>query len=223
VTGDGRAAAARFLPWAVVAAAVAAGALARLYRIDMTWFFLEQTKGVEVAAGIAAGRSAPLLGMPIGWTSARSGPLHFYLLAVPFLAAPSPVAAAVFVALLGVAALAVLYWFAREYYGQAVALTAVWCAAVFPPSAISTRAIWNPGWLPLFVVLFCWALHALVVNGRSAAIIGVLGSLAALTQLHTASAALVLAALLAIAAFRPRVRPAHAVLGLPHRVQLYAP
>src|SRR5207237_7466388 len=125
---------------------------------------------------------------------------------LPFLVQRDALGGAVFVVLLSLVAVLTLYRFAREYFGSGVALIAAWCFAVFPPAVITSRTLWNPGPLPLFVVLLMWALHALVINGRSRAVIGVLACLAVLTQLHASTVALAIVAVLVCDIHRPRVR-----------------
>ena len=191
----------------LLAGVIIIGAVTRLYRIDTTWFFLEQAQAVSAAAGIAAGTHWPLLGLPIGWTTAHAGPLYFYLISLPFLVARDPVAAVVFAVLLNLMAIVFLYAFARAFLGPAIALVAALLYAVSPLAVFSSRILWNPGLMPVFTVLFIWSLHALVVNGRSAAIVGVAASLGVLVQLHSTGVALVIVALLAGLLFRPRVAP----------------
>ena len=68
---------------AILAGILGVGALARLYRIDLTWYFLDQVRDVSTAGAIASGERLPLLGPLIGWTDGRLGPLAFNLIAPP--------------------------------------------------------------------------------------------------------------------------------------------
>ena len=97
----------------VLAGILCVAALARLSRLDLTWFFLDQARDVSIASGIAAGHAFPLLGPRIGWTGAYLGPLYYYLLAIPLLLASDPLAGVAFVALSNVVATWLLYRFAR--------------------------------------------------------------------------------------------------------------
>ena len=214
---------ARTREYVLVAAILAVGAFVRFYRLDMTWFYVDQVRDVSVAADIVGGRSFPVVGPGIGGASGHLGPLYFYLIALPFFFTGNVLAGPVFVVLLNLAAVFLLYRFARDFLGAEVALTASALFAVFPPAVLSSRVLWNPGLLPFFTVLFIWALGALVVHGRSDAIVGVLALLAALTQLHLMTVPLVGVVIAALALLRPRVRVRHVAVGLVVALLLYAP
>jgi 4-amino-4-deoxy-L-arabinose transferase-like glycosyltransferase len=206
-----------------IAAILALAAIVRFYRVDLTWFFLDQVRDVSVAAGIATGASFPLLGPRIGWTEAYLGPLYFYVLAVPFSISRDPVAGIVFVAAFHLAAVLALYRFAREFFGPGVALYASAFFAVFPLTAFSSRLVWHAGLLPPLVVLYMHALYRLIIRGQSTAVIALLALLAVLTQFHLASIALGGVALVAVVAFRPKLRIVHALVGMAVFLVLYLP
>jgi len=207
----------------IVAAILTAGAVIRFYRLDLTWFFLDQARDVAAAAGIAAGASFPLLGPRVGWTEAYLGPLYFYLMAIPFSIARDPVAGAAFVAAGHLVALLALYRFAREFFGPRVAASASALFAVFPLTIFSSRLVWHAGLLPPLTVLYMHALYRLVVRGHSASVVPLLGLLAALTQLHLTSIALAGVALTAVLLFRPRLRIGHVLGGAALFLFLYLP
>jgi len=194
----------------LLAAIVAIAVVVRFYRIDLTWYFLDQVRDVTAAVDIATGIDLPLLGPRIGSTAAYLGPLYFYLLAIPFTVARDPIAAPVFVALTQLAALLALYRFASEYFGRRVGAAAAALFAVFPLTVFSSRLVWHVGLLPLFIVLYMHALFRLVIDGRPAAIVALCALLAVLTQLHLTAAALGIVALVAVTAFRPKL-PIHYV------------
>ena len=197
-----------------LAVILALAAIVRFYRVDLTWFFLDQVRDVSVAANIAAGTSFPLLGPRIGWTEAYLGPLYFYLLAIPLSISGDPVAGIILVAAFHVAALLALYRFAREFFGPGVALYASAFFAVFPLTAFSSRLVWHAGLLPPLVVLYIHALYRLIIRGQSTAVVALLALLAVLTQLHLASIALGGVALVAVVMFRPQLRIVHVLMGM---------
>lgn len=207
----------------ILAGILGVGAFVRLYRLDLTWYFLDQVRDVATAAAIASGKTFPLLGPLIGWTHGRLGPLYFYLIAPPFLLAGAPVAGTVFVALAGVLAIFLVYRLAGDLFGSSVALAASALFAVFPLAVLSSRVLWNPALIPLFTVLFMRALFGVVVDGRSRDIIGVCAFFAILTQLHLTTVSLGLVALLALLVWRPRLRLAHMMAGFAVFLALYAP
>jgi 4-amino-4-deoxy-L-arabinose transferase-like glycosyltransferase len=202
---------------------LAIAAFLRLYRIDLTWFFLDQLRDVSVASSIAAGHSVPLLGPWIGWTNAYLGPLYFYLIAVPFLFTGHPLGAVVAMALANVVAIALLYRFAARYFGIAAALIACGLFAAFPLAVVSARVLWNPGLIPLFTLVFVSALYGVIVDGRSRPVIAASAALAVLTQLHVTAIALGAVALIAGAIWRPRVRLRDVGLGALAFLVLYSP
>ncbi len=207
----------------IVVGILCVAAFVRLYRIDLTWYFLDHVRDVSTAIAIASAKAFPLVGPLIGWTSGRLGPLYFYLIAPPFAITHDPIAGFVFVALANVLAVFLCYRFTREYFGTPVALIASALFAVFPLGVFSSRVLWNPGLVPLFALLFMRALFAVVVAGRSRAIIWLFASLAILTQIHLTTAALGVVAVLALLVWRPRVRAVQWLAGLGAFLLLYAP
>lgn len=207
----------------MIAAIVLVAAVVRLYRIDLTWYFLDQVRDVSMGIGIATGAEWPLVGPLIGWTSGRLGPLYFYLIAPPFAIAPVPMAGFVWVALANVLAVFLCYRLAREYFGAPVALVAAALFATFPLAVSSGRVLWNPALVPLFTLLFMRALFRLVIDGRSRAFVALAAWLAVLTQIHLSTAALGIVAVIALAIWRPRIRLAHALLAVVAFLALYAP
>jgi Dolichyl-phosphate-mannose-protein mannosyltransferase len=207
----------------VLAGILCVAAFARLYRLDLTWFFLDQARDVSIASSIAAGHAFPLLGPRIGWTGAYLGPLYYYLLAIPFLLAGDPLAGVAFVALSNVVATWFLYRFAREYFGVSVAAYAAAFFAVFPLAIFSSRLVWHTGLLPLFTILFMQALFAVIAREDSRSVIAVLALLAVLPQVHLTAAGLAAAAIVAFVAFRPAVRAVHVAIGAGIFLLLYSP
>lgn len=207
----------------ILAGILGVGTLLRLYRLDLTWYFLDQVRDVAAATAIASGASFPLLGPLVGWTHGRLGPLYFYLIAPPFVLSGAPLAGVAFVALANALAIFLLYRLARDLFGSGVALAAAACFAVFPLAVLSSRVLWNPALIPLFTVLFLRALFAVVVGRRSRAIIGAFASLAVLTQLHLTTVSLGVVALVALAVWRPRLELAHVLAGAGVFLALYAP
>ena len=198
-------------------------ALTRGYRLSLVWFTADQIRDVSTASAIAAGERLPLLGPAISSTHASLGPLYFYLLAAPMAISSDPMAAASFVAAANVLAVAVSYFFVRAFFGRRVAVVAAALFATFPLAVVSARGIWNPGLLPLFVVLFTWALFALIVHGTSRAVVPAMALLAILLQLHMTSITLAAVAGAAVVLFRPTLRPRHGLLGMAAFLALLAP
>jgi hypothetical protein len=198
-------------------------ALVRFYRLDVTWFMLDQVRDVTAAAAIAGGDSLPLLGPKIGWSDAYLGPLYYYLLALPFAVTATPLAGPAFVAAANVLAVILLHGFARRFWGEGAALAAAALFGVFPLAVFSSRLVWHAGLVPLGTVLFMRSLFTVAVDGRSTAAVSMLALLAALTQLHLTAVAFVPVAILALVAARRTLAWRHVALGVAAGGLLYAP
>src|SRR5215471_12768405 len=125
------------VPWmsserAILAGILAAAAFVRFYRLDLTWYFLDQVRDVSTAADIAAGRAFPLLGPLIGWTHGQLGPLYFYLIAPAFLVSGTPLAGVALVVLANLLTIVLQHRLTRDLFGSPVALAASALFAVFP-------------------------------------------------------------------------------------------
>lgn len=208
---------------AVLAAILGMAAFLRLYRLDLTWFHLDQVRDVSSASLIASGQALPLLGPHIGGTGAYLGPFYFYFLSVPFLFARDPSVAAVLIAISNILAIVLAYFFIREYFAASIALMASALFAVFPLVILSSQVAWNSGLVPLFTIVFMRELYALVVKGHSSSVVWLLALLAILTQLHLATVAFAAVLLLACALFRPTVKTMHVLVGLAVALVLYSP
>src|SRR5215471_8692115 len=175
----------------------------RLYRLDLSWFYGDTARDLTIATEVATGQHWPLLGPVLSQSQAYLGPAYFYLLAVPYVVVKHPLAGAYFIALCNVGAIYVLFHFAQTFFGRAVAVGASALFAVFPLALWSARTIWNPGFLPLFTLLFMRALYALIVHEHSRALVALLPLLAILMQLHFSAVSLLIVVLLALVLFRP--------------------
>jgi dolichyl-phosphate-mannose-protein mannosyltransferase len=193
---------------------VLAGGIARCYRLDLTWFYLDQVRDISTATAIISGRKFPLLGPNVGWTDGNLGPLYFYLIAPPFALSNHPLTGQLFVVILNLVAIVLLYDFAQRHFGPVAAVTASALFAVSPLAAVTSRVLWNPAVLPLFTVLFVRSLYALIVDAKPRAMVPLLGVLAMVPQFHMTAVALVVVAMVAIAVYRPRVSLRHLTLGL---------
>lgn len=92
----------------------------------------------------------PLLGPPTSIGDVHHGVLYYYLLApVAFLSRADPLAVVAFVALAGTAAVAVVWWLAREIGGRAAGIVAALLTAVSASAIEESTFIWNPNMIAL--------------------------------------------------------------------------
>ncbi len=207
-----------------VAAVLAVGAYVRLAHPDLTWFTYDQARDAYVASGIAAGRSLPLMGVEVGGGPSHTwGPLYFYLLAVPFALSPDPSVAVLALGVLTVASLWLTYRLGNAWFGAPTGVFAAALSTAYPRIVMVEGGLTNVAPVPLFTLLFFLCVFRLSAECRSVMIIPALAALAALVQFHLSTLALAVVLVLAIALFRPSVRPGHACAGLGLALALTAP
>lgn len=87
------------------------------------------------------------------------GPLYYYLmLPAMVLSRLSPVGPAAMVGLLGIATVALIYSFGREWVGEKAALMAAFLYALSPVVITYSRSSWNPNVMPFFALLTIWGI-----------------------------------------------------------------
>lgn len=98
----------------------------------------------------------PLAG-PTTLTGQHLGPIFYYLLTPAYLLGGSfPLAAAVWMSVLGVLAIYLLYQTIRLVYGATPAFAVSLLYAVSPVLARGDRVIWEPNLVPLFTIMFAY-------------------------------------------------------------------
>jgi hypothetical protein len=135
----------------------------------------------------------PLLGPRTSVGEFHHGAFYYFLLApAAAITNGDPVAVTAFIALLGVAAVALTWWLARAIAGPVAGALAGLLLAVSPAAVAQSTFIWNPNPIACFAVLSlaaAWKAHVGAAAGaRTAAIRGwwaiAIGSAGAVTQLH---------------------------------------
>jgi len=91
---------------------------------------------------------------------AYHSPLTTYLIALPYLIAPEPALARLFVAALGLLTVALVYRMTRRYFGLPAAFIAGLLFAVVPVAVDWSRYVWNPNVGQIFLAL--WLFTALI-------------------------------------------------------------
>ncbi|MGD9639548.1 MAG: ArnT family glycosyltransferase [Alphaproteobacteria bacterium] len=134
---------------------LATAAFFRLYRISEYMTFLgDEGRDALMVKRILIDRDFPLLGPPTSIGNIYLGPLYYYMMAVPMaIFWLNPVAAAGMVAALGIAAVALIYYLTREWFGKAAASASALLYAISPITIIYSRSSWNPNPAPFFALL----------------------------------------------------------------------
>lgn len=130
-------------------------AFLRLYRINEYMTFLgDEGRDAIVIKKILTEYDLPLLGAPTSVGNMYNGPLYYYMMA--FAMAVwwlNPMAAAVMVALIGTAAVGLVYYLARVWFGKVAAIISSVLYAISPVNIIYSRSSWNPNPAPFFALL----------------------------------------------------------------------
>jgi hypothetical protein len=190
-------------------------AYVRLAHPELSWFSIDQARDAHTALGIVSGRSFPLLGVEIAGGPAHTwGPAYFYLIAVPFAVSRDPAFAVAVLSATTLAGLLMTYRLGLVLFSRPVGLLSAALVATYPLAVIESTTLWNGALVPVFAVIFFYALCSLVVHGRSVMIIPAVTALAVLVQLHLSALSLVIVLVLTVALFRPGMRAIHLVIGL---------
>ena len=161
-------------------------AFLRLYRIDEYMTFLgDEGRDALVVKKILVNYDFPLLGAPTSVGNMYNGPLYYYMMA--FAMAfwwMSPVAAAAMVALVGTAAVALVYYLARSWFGKVAAIVSATLYALSPVNIIYSRSSWNPNPAPFFALIGILGLFKSRQTGNYMWLILTGGALAFVVQMH---------------------------------------
>src|SRR5712692_231238 len=183
------------LTWEIYPMLLVTGFLC-FYRINTTEFNTDQ------AAIFGMARDAIRYGLlPITSNSASIGithppaPIYFYML--PAALGSNPIWGAVLVGICTMAAALLIYLFTRRYYGRLAGIVAGFLYATAASTVHFGRLIWQPTLIPLFVMLFMFALFRGVVEQRKGWFAPAVLLLGLLYQLHETTLLLIILLLIA--------------------------
>ncbi len=142
-------------------------------------------------------------------------PASVWAFVPPYLASPDPLIAVLYVALINVAMVFGVWWFARRW-SRAAGLAAALFLAVNPYAVFYARSIWQPNLLaPLMLAWLIAAYHGAASTGRARfigiAAVAMIGGLS--MQIHFAGAALIPLTLYALIRFKWWRSPIPVVIG----------
>jgi 4-amino-4-deoxy-L-arabinose transferase-like glycosyltransferase len=203
-------------------AIVLIAAFLRLWHIEVTDFDYDQANIYRMAYGAlhhgwlvatANGASIPILNPPV----------IIYLLMLPAVLSANPVWAAVMVAVSAVAAVLLTYIFVRGYFGRLAGTFAALIFATAGRAVFYSRFSWQQNFIPLFLLLFLFALFAGVVERRKGWLFPAILLLGLLYQLHATASLLIGPLLVALCLSPGTVRWRDLIYGLLSLVVLYSP
>ncbi len=185
-------------------------------------FGTDEGRDAFVVHGLVTGEDAPLLGpaAPNNRPDFHLGPLFYYMLA-PFylLGGSSPQAGAVAIALFSTLTIFMVYVVGRQLWGWIGGLSA---AAIFSTSFFMVyygRWVWNPNFVPFFMLLFVWFMIKLLTeqnhHRNGGWLYGATACLGVLMQLHGTALLVVPVLLVALLVwYRPVIGWVQYVIGL---------
>lgn len=161
-------------------------AVLRLYRIDGFMTFLgDEGRDALIIKKLLTTGDIPLIGPPTSVGNMYLGPLYYYMMAVPMaIFWLNPLAAAVQVALIGVASVGLIYYLARSWFGRLAAVIASVLYALSPINIIYSRSSWNPNPAPFFALLLILSLYKAHQTGNFLWLILTGTALAFSVQMH---------------------------------------
>lgn len=179
----------------------------RMGDIGITEFKRDEAVLSQLARNVATGEDLPLLGMGSS-TGFPNSPVSVYLFAIPYFFGSTPVLGNLFVVMMNLIALALIWKFARRYYGRVAAFVAGLAFAVNPWAVIYSRKIWAQNLLMPFVMatIFTGTLGFLEHRPKRWAQFWHLPLLALTVQVHFAGLTLVPLSLLILWIGRRNIR-----------------
>lgn len=118
-------------------------------------------------------------------------PATNYVLLIPAFFSASPLAGAVFTAILATIGVLLFYAFTRHHYGRVVAGVATLLYAVGSWPVYYSRFIWNPNFLPIPIVILLWLLYRGAVSHKNFWFFPSVMMVALVAQFHPTSIILV--------------------------------
>jgi 4-amino-4-deoxy-L-arabinose transferase-like glycosyltransferase len=144
--------------WLLVVILIIAAFL-RLYKItDYMEFLGDQGRDVVIVRDFLQNGNLFFIGPQTSIGNMYLGPFYYYVIVAPalLLAWFNPVGPAVFVALLGVATVALLFFICQKWFDKKTAIVAAFLYAISPVVIKYSDFSWNPNVMPIFALLFIY-------------------------------------------------------------------
>ena len=210
------------LVWVILFLVVLVAAYFRLASLNLAEFKNDEAGTSVIVKALVEHGKVPFLG-PSLTTGGNSGPIFYYVLAIPFLISTNPIVASAFVAVLNIVGVVLTFKFAREFFNERVALIAAALDAVSPFAVLFSRKIWNPDLIFPFTVILFYCLYAFVIKGRPRYLVPVFALYAIVLQIHPITLFLAPVLLLFLWKFRSGIRPRYLLIGVALFLTLFAP
>lgn len=142
-------------PLIVLGLLLLAAAVMRLYNIDQYMTFLgDEGRDALIIRNLLIDGDIPFIGPPTSVGNIYLGPLYYYMMAVAMAVSwLNPVAPAVMVALIGTAAVGLMYYLGKLLFDWRAGLVAAALYTVSFVVIIYSRSSWNPNPAPFFTLL----------------------------------------------------------------------
>ena len=207
--------------WLLLGVILLVAAGLRLTRLGLVEFKYDEATTARSALAVARQGHLPLVGM-VSSAGPRNPALMSYLLAPPFALSRDPRLAAGWLALLGVAAVAITYWLGRTFFDRRVGALAAALFAASPWAVFQSRKLWTQN-LPIVTLLFVTALLTLVLRRKSWALAWAMAAAGCLVGLHLGGLAFLFVLGAVLLLFHDHVRPGPLLLGLGLLLVILAP
>jgi 4-amino-4-deoxy-L-arabinose transferase-like glycosyltransferase len=194
----------------------------RLAFIDLAEFKGDEARDAFIARDIVENGKVPLLGAPT-MVGGNSGPLYYFLLALPFSLSFNPIVASAFIASLNVIAVIITYKFAKDFFNERIALIASALVALSPFVIIFSRKIWNPDLIFPFSIILLYSLYAFALKKKSKFLIPLFIGFSFLIQIHAITLFLVPVVLIFLFKFRSAIKFKHLIIALAFSFLLFSP
>lgn len=191
----------------LLAAILLLAAVLRIGWPRLTEFKFSEARLEALALELTREGRLPLVGVPSSAGFDHS-PISVYLYVPAFLFTTDPIPATIYGGLVGVAAVALCWWLARQWPGGGrwAALVAALLFAVSPWSVAFSRKIWQVAFVPLLTVAFVGLLVSVLVEGKRWSLAWALVIYAVLVQVHPSAVSLGLTLLLWLVIFWRQIR-----------------
>src|SRR3989338_6225252 len=158
----------------------------RFYQIDGYMNFLgDEGRDALIIKRLLEEGNVPFIGPPTSVGNIYLGPMYYYMMAIPMaIFWLNPVAAAGMVAIITTAAVGLIYYLGKSWFGFWAGVLSSFLYAISPVNINYGRSSWNPNPAPFFALLTIIGLYKLHKSGDFRWFLLTGGALAFAAQMH---------------------------------------